>query len=185
MRCLVAFLLVSPPSFAAGWYARDWWAKHHQARLRDDDVKKVSDHWLNIMFAILVLGVLGNIVYTNVSDRRTAEQISASEMRQNDENRRNIACMSRTFEEFLTGNQVLREASAKRDAALVKSKEALRDLVFLRVVKGVPDSPEVQAAASEYLAQTQLFVDASKELTKARRDYRLPDFEKACGNVVK
>lgn len=181
MRCLVAFLLVSPPSFAAGWYAHSWWTRHRE----DENVKRLSDRLFNIMFGVLVLGVLGNIVYTNVSGRGFNEKLAASETRQIEENRRGLACMSRTFEEFLTGNQVLREASAKRDDALVKSTEALRDLVYQRVVQGVPDSPDVQAAAREYLAQTQLFSDASKELTVARREYQLPDFEQACGNVVK
>lgn len=181
MKCLLAFLLVAPPSFAAGWWVRGWWAKHRE----DEDMRRLSGHWFNIMFGVLVLGVLGNIVYTNVSGRQTDEKIAASESRQIEENRRGLACMSRTFQEFLTGNQVLREASEKRDRALVESKKALRDLVYMRVIQGIPDSPEVRQAAQDYMAQTQLFIDASKELNEARRAYQLPDFEKACGNIVK
>lgn len=129
-----------------------------------------------LMFAVIV----GSIIYTKVDAGR---QISASESRQLDRQTAQLGCMSRVFEDFLQGNQELRVASQKRDRALVESKSALRELVYLRVIQGAGDNATVQAYAQKYMTATQDFIDASKALDKARRTYALPDFEARCGKL--
>jgi hypothetical protein len=177
MTFLLLCLLVAPPSFAAGWFGHDYWMTSElRARVAEGASMNWSKHAVTILFGLLVFGVLGNIIYTNTT-------VDASEERRLEDTRQDLACISRTFEEFLSGNQVLRDASAKRDDALVASKRALRELIRLRVVDQVQDSEAVQQAADQYLVQTQRFIDASKELNEARKDYQLPDFEKACGNI--
>lgn len=177
MTFLLACLLIGPPSFAAGWYANTLW---RQMRARrgggGEDVKKVSDHILVFSIMLMAAAVVGSIIYTNV-------RVDTSEQRQIDKSTRQIACMSRVFQDFLTGNEALRVASAKRDDALVGSKRALRELIRLRVIEQVNDSEAVRQAAEQYMTQTGRFIEASRELREARTDYQLPDFEAECGTV--
>lgn len=173
MTFLLACLLVGPPSFAAGWYANDLWKRFAR---QGADVKKLSDHILVFSVMLMAAAVIGSIVYTNVT-------VDDSEQRAVERNAKNVVCLSRVFEDFLTGNQELRDASAKRDDALVNSKRALRELIRLRVIEQISDSEAVRQAAAQYMVQTDNFIEASMELREARRDYRLPDFEKECGNV--
>lgn len=183
MTFLLACLLVGPPSFAAGWYAHDVW-KQSQTRTRllgdGDGVKKLSDHIIVVAIVVMAVAVVGSIIYTNVY---TNDKVSESEQRQNNRNTDNIACLSRVFQDFLTGNEALREASSKRDDALVQSKRALRELIRLRIIEQIGDSEAVRQAAEQYMTQTQNFIEASDELNTARAAYELPDFKAECGNV--
>lgn len=176
MTFLLACLLIGPPSFAAGWYANTLWRQMKTRRGGGEDVKKVSDHILVFSIMLMAAAVVGSIIYTNV-------RVDTSEQRQIDKSTRQVACLSLVFQDFLTGNEALREASAKRDDALVQSKRALRELIRLRVIEGINDSDAVRQAADQYVIQTQNFIDASDELKTARAAYELPDFEKECGNV--
>jgi hypothetical protein len=179
--CLV-FALGAVVGFAAGWVGHDWW-KRSQAQEKVVEVLRKPPKFTTFgltylaMFAIFIGAVV-------LGDVRADNKVSQSEKRQNDHTTTQLACLSRTFEDFLTGNQKLRDASAKRDAALLGSKKALRELIRLRVVEQVQDSGAVQQAADQYLVQTQNFIDASEALDDARKAYKLPDFEKRCGKLA-
>lgn len=177
MTFLLACLLVGPPSFAAGWFANTLW---RQSVVREHMVQKAkgqfSDHVFLGLFALMVGAIIGNILYTNIS-------VGASEERRNVRDREQLVCLSKAFEDFLTGNEKLREASADRDDALVGSKRALRELIRLRVLEQISDSDAVRQAADQYMTQTQRFIEASQALTDARREHPLPRFEERCGPV--
>lgn len=131
-----------------------------------------------VMFAVIV----GSIIYT--TNASTNRQISASEARQIDRSTQQLACLSTTFEDFLSGNQKLRDANARWQTALLESKKANRQLIILRDIRGLPrESPEVQQAAQAYVDQTRDFIEASDDLAHARRTYTLPKFEDECGKL--
>lgn len=179
MNVVLSYVITALVGFLAGWFGRDWWvgSKTRKKVAKMDKpalTARSLGYW--VMFAVIVAG----IIYSNAN---TKSQVSASEQRQITETRRQIACLSMTFQDFLSGNQELRDASQKRDQALVDSKTALRELVYLRVIKGVPDNAAVQAAAQQYMTATQAFIEASEALDKARARYTLPDFEARCGKL--
>lgn len=135
-----------------------------------------------IAYYVMVAVIVASIIYTK---HDTANQVSASEIRQNDRNTRSVACLAMTFEDFLTGNQKLRDANAAWQKALVKSKRANRRLVILEEVRGLPRTDDrVQAAALDYVDATGDFIRADKDLGEARRTYKLPDFEARCGDIA-
>jgi hypothetical protein len=177
-----AFLAVGVIGFALGWKGHDWWHRS-QAHEKVTEVLKRPPRFTTFgltylaMFAIFIGAVV-------LGDIRAGIKVSESEQRQNDRTTIQLACLSRTFEDFLNGNQKLRDASAKRDEALLGSKKALRELIRLRVVEQVSDSEAVQQAADQYLVQTQNFIEASEDLDAARKVYELPDFEKRCGKLA-
>lgn len=138
-----------------------------------------------IGYVIIVIGLVGAYYIDAQRDNRQRTDLAAAKSEQIEETREAVACMSRTFQEFLIGNQELRDASKQRDDALVGSKTALRELVRLRVIEQVSDSEQVRQAADQYIFQTQKFLDASKDLNVARKRYTLPDFEKECGKLPK
>lgn len=89
-------------------------------------------------------------------------------------------CVKKVIVASAESTEARAEAAEKRDAALVGSKRALRELIRLRVVEQVPNSVQVQQAAQQYMVQTDKFVEASKALEAARLKYPLPDPEKIC-----
>lgn len=138
-----------------------------------------------IAWVAYLLLVVGTVAYTTISSRQTDDKIAAAESRQIDRNKDAIACMSKTFQEFLTGNQELREVSARRDKAFLKWVLAMDDLVTLRAIRGIDQSEEVRRRAMASNTEVKKFVRASEDLREARKRYKLPDFEAECGHVIK
>jgi hypothetical protein len=147
-----------------------------------------------VMFAVIV----ATIVYTKWD---TGRQVDASEARQVDRNTAQLACLNGAFEDFLTGNQALRDASARRDDALLLSKLTMARITELRIGERKDDDPKLRAKIRKHMPEAlshygdvslfqkkyvQTVIDYSETsdaLTEARRDYRLPDFEKRCGKL--
>lgn len=115
-----------------------------------------------ISYLMLVVALIGLAAYTRQVDQATQE------------------CIGRVVRANIESSQMRSGAAEKRDAALVGSKRALRELIRLRVIEGIGDSPAVQDAAQDYLVQTQRFIDASAELDQAREDNPIPKFENYC-----
>jgi hypothetical protein len=178
--CL-AFAAVGAVCFVLGWTGHDWWQKQQAQGRGIAAMFKPRFTTFGLTYFAMFAIFIGAVVF---ADLRTSSKVSESEQRQNDRNTVQLACLSRTFEDFLNGNQKLREASAKRDDALLGSKRALRELIRLRVVEQIGDSEAVRQAAEQYMVQTQNFIDASQDLADARREYKLPDFEKRCGKLA-
>lgn len=89
-------------------------------------------------------------------------------------------CLSEWTRESSGTSAARSEASQERDDALVASKKALSRLIYLRVIKGVDSSPEVDEVAREYMEQTRRFIEKSEALNKTRRDEPIPMFEDYC-----
>lgn len=184
MSVLPAALASAALGFAAGWYGHDKWTESRTQK-RVAEVAQTTKRRFSsfgIAYFAMVAVIIGSIIYGNVTTR---SQISASESRQINENRRAIACLSDTFQEFLSGNQELRDASARRDEAFLKWVVALKDLIYLRVIVGIDDNPAVQDAAALFMDEAKKFIEASEDLVEARSVYKLPDFEAKCGRIIK
>lgn len=181
MTVILTALVAAFTGFVTGWYGRGWWV-HSEAHRKVVDVVKPKFTAFGVAYFVMFAVIVGSILYNNT---RTDDKISASEARQIEETRAAVACLSKTFQEFLVGNQKLRDASERRDKALLGSKVALRELIYQRVILQVDNSVRVQELAEDYLAQTKDFIDASEALNKARAEYELPDFEKLCGKLPK
>lgn len=93
------------------------------------------------------------------------------------------ACITRVVKQFLEVNQTRSDASGRRDSALVGSKKALRELIRLRVIEGIPDGPQVQQAAKQYMYQTGKFIKASHDLDMARKNNPIPKFKNYCADT--
>lgn len=135
----------------------------------------------SIAFWVMYLVIIGSIVYANRADTR--HQISASESRQIDRSSQQIACMFGAFQDFLTGNQELRDASEAKDDAVLASKEADSQLTLARDILELP-RPEIKAAAQNYRDSVEAFKEADRALDEARRRYKLPDIEKLCRTLT-
>lgn len=127
-----------------------------------------------IVFAFIALVSCASLVYT-INARHQTEV----------ENAYHTRCLSELMKQSAETSNVRSEAAEERDNALVGSKKALRTLVYMRIIKGIPDGPEVQAAARDYMEQTQLFIEASEELNKTRKNNPIPSFEEFCKHNVK
>lgn len=91
------------------------------------------------------------------------------------------ACIKRVIEVTNDSTVARADAAQRRDDALVGSKRALRELIRLRVVENVVgNTAEVRQAADQYLAQTEAFIQASKDLDKARIANPVPDPDEVC-----
>lgn len=86
-----------------------------------------------------------------------------------------VQCVIEVVSQTVSSTEVRSDAATKRDEALLGSKKALRELIRLRVLEQVSDSPEVRQAASQYVTQTQQFIDASRELVVVRKLNPVPD----------
>lgn len=115
-----------------------------------------------VSYLILVVAIVALAGYARAVDHSTQD------------------CVGRVVRLYTESQQARSEAAETRDAALVGSKRALRELIRLRVIEGVADSPEVQRSAKRYLAETQRFIDASAELDRARAANPLPDYRTFC-----
>lgn len=93
-----------------------------------------------------------------------------------------VACIKKVVDANLTGSQARSDAAETRDMALRQSKIAMRELVRLRVLEGVPNSAEVRQAAAQYVEQTRRYIEADKALEQARKDYPIPDVVKVCSD---
>jgi hypothetical protein len=180
VNCATLAAIIAGPCLAIGWYGHAWWVRSALRKRVAEMSNERKVNWVTVSYYVMVIAIVGSIFY---NDYRTETKVSESESRQIDTTASQMACLSRTFEEFLTGNQILRDASARRDDALLGSKRALRELIRLRVIDQIDDSEAVRQAADQYMVQTQNFINASMELTEARKDYKLPDFEKECGEI--
>lgn len=90
------------------------------------------------------------------------------------------ACIKKVIQVSTEATAARAAATEDRDAALLGSKKALRELIRLRVIEQIGDSTAVRQAADQYMVQTEKFVKASEMLSKARNENPLPDPEKIC-----
>ena len=144
------------------------------------EIPKAKFSWTGLAILLMVAVVIVSNVYQSA---HTDTKISDAKAEQIDESARQLRCLSMAFQDFLQGNQEIRDANTRWRKALVESKSALRELVYQRVILGVADSPEVRDLALAYMDATHDFIQASKDYDKAIKRYRLPDFEKRCGVV--
>jgi hypothetical protein len=163
MRFLIAFCLIAPPSFMAGWWANTLWktklcAKSRRRQSEGGSVN-LSDRFMKVLIGLMAATVIISVIYTHAT---VDDKLAASETRQIAETRKAVACIGRTLDDFLEGNQELRDASAKRDQAQLQAFKRFGDPV------AVDDFEKAQDA-----------------LDSARMRYGLPDFEKVCGEVAK
>lgn len=93
-------------------------------------------------------------------------------------------CLSRLAVQITTNTALRSEAAERRDESLLASKRALRELIRLRVIEQVSDSPQVRQVAEQYMVQTQRFIEASLELEKARSENPPPEFKDFCPKVA-
>lgn len=197
MTTCLAFLAVGAIGFTLGWKGNDWW-KRQQANGKGIDVLKPKLTPFGVVWVISFAIFIASVWFL---DYRTGDKVSDSEARQNDRNTAQLACLSRAFEDFLTGNQALRDTSADRDRALVRSKLTMARITELRIGERKDDNPklrakiekhmpdwmsfydDVQRMQQEYVQTVIDYDDASEDLDEARKTYKLPDFEERCGKL--
>lgn len=176
----LAFVVTGSVCFSLGWKANDWW-KRQQAQGKGIDVFKPRFTTFGLTYFAMFAIFIGAVVW---SDVRADDKVSDSEERQNDLNTVRVACIGRTFEDFLVGNQELRDANVRWREALAGSKRAESVLNQLRYIdKRSYDDPAITQAAEQYVAQTAKFLKADADYNKALVKYKLPDFEKRCGKL--
>lgn len=182
----LAFVAVGLVCFWLGWKAHDWFDAR-PLQVEDADVitkPKLTTFgkvWL-VSFAIYI----GSIWFLDYrTDDKVSTATAASEARQNDANTIQLACLSRTFQDFLSGNEEVRNANTRWRTALKESKRANRRLIYWEEIRGFPRTdPLVQKAARDYVTRTRDFITASDDYDTAVTLYKLPDFEKRCGKVA-
>lgn len=120
--------------------------------------------YLVVVFGMVVL------FYSDAQQHKAVRESKAS----------TVACVVKVLTKTNNVTRETRLAAQRRDDALVGSKRALRELIRLRVIEQVPDGPQVQQAARQYMVQTQKFIDASAMLNKSRDANPVPDPNKVC-----
>jgi hypothetical protein len=130
MTIALAAIVAAALGFELGWYAHARQQTHGKVTIQLVRPKVTPQA---IAYYLTVVVIIGSIIYGDV---RTDSKVGASEARQNDRNTAQLACLSKTFEEFLSGNQKLRDANARWQQALTASKEANAQLILVRPGRG-------------------------------------------------